>query len=559
MYTLFSSLPNRLLSHSFFIVSVSAAALKNITISVPEGTTDHGDPNLLCTPTSWTNIVSFYLGNYLAHAATVKSPPGGRTAGMIADVVGSLLFPPFMALRGVQAITSMAIWPIFGKSDLRTATRAGALCMIVRTTSWKPEAGDVVSDAMQKSTVCGDAAPAAAEDDQAALLPAESIPMRAMSDNESTSGKCNVFVYDAPWTFAVGTVLAATGRHIHASCKLPEDLPDGYGIAVVPRDATVMPQDGEEDANLISNNYSLVKACVALGQTVFAIATLYRAKGNQLTQFGYAAFGLTVAPYAVMSILNLLGSICSPEYPAMYLVESSVMREARKHGLHVHGTVGVLQEHPVAFQENQPGSWRRLPSSLIFEDGPDDRLVVHAGSDHTLTVLKPNADNEKDLTTAVSAILVPSCPPLAAKSKQFVKNAEWQPKGKWIVNTVDSTGRENKSGKYGYSMLEYSMTILVSVIPLAIVGAISRFDPGASTTAQRAWTMTWLVYGVFLGLLYELVVSAVTDNIDEKEYDPTMNLVVTVGFALLFSAPAIGGLVVVGQMLMAYGNCILID
>lgn len=79
----------------------------------------------------------------------------------------------------------------------------------------------------------------------------------------------------------------------------------------------------------ISCTYSLVKAFVALGQTVFAITTLYQTKGNQLERFGFAAFGLTVAPSAFMSVVNLLGNLVCPEYPAMYLVESKALRKLR--------------------------------------------------------------------------------------------------------------------------------------------------------------------------------------------------------------------------------------
>jgi hypothetical protein len=39
----------------------------NITISVPEGTSDHGNPNLLCTPTKWLDVLVFFFANYLAH------------------------------------------------------------------------------------------------------------------------------------------------------------------------------------------------------------------------------------------------------------------------------------------------------------------------------------------------------------------------------------------------------------------------------------------------------------------------------------------------------------
>lgn len=80
----------------------------------------------------------------------------------------------------------------------------------------------------------------------------------------------------------------------------------------------------------IASNYNLVKTLVAFVQTLYAASTLYRARGNQIDTFGYAAFGLTVTPYIMMSIMNLCASLLCPEYTSMLLVESVDMREARR-------------------------------------------------------------------------------------------------------------------------------------------------------------------------------------------------------------------------------------
>jgi hypothetical protein len=95
---------------------------------------------------------------------------------------------------------------------------------------------------------------------------------------------------------------------------------------------------------MISHNYSTVRVLVALGQILFAITTLYRARGNQIEVYGFTAFGLTVAPYAVMSVINRLRSPCCPDYPLIYLVESLVTDEARSHGRYLNGTAGKLKE-----------------------------------------------------------------------------------------------------------------------------------------------------------------------------------------------------------------------
>jgi hypothetical protein len=130
---------------AIFAALAAGAALKNITITVPDGTTSHGDPNLLCTPADWRDVIIFYLGNYLAHAATVITTPGESTFSVIATMISALFFPTSGVLRGASAIMTFAK---FAKDDLQTAARARALCMVVRTEAWRPQKGQTFPHAV---------------------------------------------------------------------------------------------------------------------------------------------------------------------------------------------------------------------------------------------------------------------------------------------------------------------------------------------------------------------------------------------------------------------------
>jgi hypothetical protein len=154
---------------------------------------------------------------------------------------------------------------------------------------------------------------------------------------------------------------------IHGQFTLPAE----YKIIYVPSDAVIRRQQSDDielrpfletagsslDNNLtfvtvlpsvtshafLSSNYNMLKSLVSLAQVIFAATTLYQTRGDQLIRYGYAAFGLTVTPYALMSVINLLGSLLCPEYPALYLVESEAMDDARrKHGGVFTGTVKGL-------------------------------------------------------------------------------------------------------------------------------------------------------------------------------------------------------------------------
>lgn len=73
---------------------------------------------------------------------------------------------------------------------------------------------------------------------------------------------------------------------------------------------------------------------------------------NQIQEYGYAAFGLTVAPYATMSFLNLLGNLLCPQYPTIFIVESreldelqhKIREQKKEHLFPINGTVGRLHE-----------------------------------------------------------------------------------------------------------------------------------------------------------------------------------------------------------------------
>lgn len=144
-------------------------------------------------------------------------------------------------------------------------------------------------------------------------------------------------------------VLRGLTTKIHGRCKLPS----GYFLMTVPRDATftddeVLAGDSRDGiwrrtystmfSSIVGNvksqrktstqiacSYNTLKSFAAVLQAVFASATLYNSKGHQIDRFGHAAFGLTVVPYAVMSVINLIANLFCPEYPSMYMVSNQTL------------------------------------------------------------------------------------------------------------------------------------------------------------------------------------------------------------------------------------------
>src|ERR1700760_3089633 len=105
-------------------------------------------------------------------------------------------------------------------------------------------------------------------------------------------------------------------------------LPNGYLFEIVPRDALIDPPDRTSFKHEVRYRWDWFKLLLSIIQLLYSVYSLYRVTQHQLIRFGYAAFGLTVAPYALMGLLNLLANLLTPEFDEIYLVSSTILDEA---------------------------------------------------------------------------------------------------------------------------------------------------------------------------------------------------------------------------------------
>lgn len=90
--------------------------------------------------------------------------------------------------------------------------------------------------------------------------------------------------------------------------------------------------------------------------------------------------------------------------------------------------------------------------------------------------------------------------------------------------------------------LVFAQATILAAVPLALVGGLSGFRPGSASYYQRVWIMTWLVFGIFAGP----AIHSARSVLDTWK---------VIDAGMVYSAPAIGGLVVVGQMIRDHGVC----
>ncbi|UNI20850.1 hypothetical protein JDV02_006899 [Purpureocillium takamizusanense] len=557
-------------------------------VQVP-GYTHNGDCSLLCRPSNWKDITIFFLGNYGAHVATVFATPGQSSLTTALSLLLALCFPGAGVLTGLEAITSRAL---FAPTDLTRAARAGALCIVAKTPKRLDEgaAADLPSSSQSSSggSLSGEPhRPSSSPSTRHTASPSEpeGIELTTSQTNESTGsaspvGRVSVSAAQDDTTQQEKPSVALAESQ-HDTCEQDDDdaedgvysppdfaatqvqgvrrMPAGYKLMVLPSWTTFEddePGEGTAKRARIQTNYSVIKVLVSLGQLIFAVVTLYEARGNQIEVYGYAAFGLTVAPYIWMSFVNLLANLLCPQYSSMLLIGSPALDEMRREL----AERGLEREYPI--------------------DG---------------TVGRISADMEERVTKHRAVFL-------ASPSAFYT-----------FFAALDSkTGNVRKTY---IILLRVYLAVGVAAMPIVIVGVLSRFKPGSSAASERVWTMMWLCLGPVVGAGLGTVIRGVMESrpvlwlpvlvssprrpppVDQDEgsgetgrrprtraslltgpggkeereaqdgkraslADMRMQLLVfglIAWFLMLYMVPAIGGFVVVGQMLVAYGSCTKID
>jgi hypothetical protein len=305
-----------------------------------------------------------------------------------------------------------------------------------------------------------------------------------------------------------------------------------HGCSGIKGDLSIVPPyfkvfsncDASEKVGL-SCSSSLLKCATAVVQLCFACFVLYRTRSNQVDEFGYAAFGLTVIPYAVMSLINLTANLLTPEYPTLFVVHSEYMdtlQQLRKERI-FDGTIGTV-----------------APKSSISSDG---------GVYTTVRIRTP---------------IVPSCSPGRCDIQipdEYVEDSE----GRLEVE-ISAFGRhEIIAGFQKQQKIRNAIGVAIGTValitPYVLIAIFSGFHAGSlSTPLQRGFVMLWLVGGQVFGALVGLSGQGhgTKNAMPIVRSWPWYMRVSSVVLHLAFVTPAVGGFVVVGLMIKQFGSCELV-
>ena len=117
-----------------------------------------------------------------------------------------------------------------------------------------------------------------------------------------------------------------TTRNIHG--VVPPSLPEGYALQILPGNIHV--SSTSTDAKLkTTTSCNVIRSFIA-SVPLFVLCSNFYINSSQLNKYGYAAYGLTVIAYSIMSTVSLIANILVPTYASLYIVRSEVMDEAEK-------------------------------------------------------------------------------------------------------------------------------------------------------------------------------------------------------------------------------------
>lgn len=119
-------------------------------------------------------------------------------------------------------------------------------------------------------------------------------------------------------------------------------------------------------------------------QTLYGSFTLFRARGDQIERFGFAAFGLTVVPYILMSIMSLCGALLVPDYQALHVVRSYELDEAVLLGGHADGALGRAVQRQDEYKQT-PADNPSQNKSHTDTEARDDSKAENTASEELLS------------------------------------------------------------------------------------------------------------------------------------------------------------------------------
>ncbi|KAI4262619.1 MAG: hypothetical protein L6R42_002202 [Xanthoria sp. 1 TBL-2021] len=560
-------------------------------------TTESDGSEVWCEPSQWYDVLWFWFANFLLHALSVRSLPGESWVSSTVFKFCCLLVPYTGVRRGLCLILRASNLAGY---DLQAAARANALCMVIRGPEWRPRDGQVVQGCTietskkqrrkRKRRISPSKNPFVRNgQSEEGGAPEITIVHTDMSDdtpiqspirgNEVTLKTKDLYtppparsLIDKLTRFFIEThrfhsqpptanLVDHVNVKIHGVCQLAP----GYALSYIPEDMKVHSHIKHQRSLSISrllgvnhtpdiklaSTHDVPRILFSIIQTVIGGYSLYKARGTQIERYGYAAYGLTVLPYMMVSVINLIGSLLSSEYETVYLVHSAIMDEMKDRGGLCDGVVGTLERPPHQTYVHIEGETETKPqgqtNAFTYSSG---ELHCHDTTDGSPNIeLQVSATNDKDPVKHLwlAQKWGQACQEARKKSRKSRK--EEGPSATPLLCVPSHSGFTRLPPLWYQSCLKVVTILLLMLalgMPYVVIAVLSGWKLGNSTNMQRTFVTNWYICGQIQGYAVSMV-----EGVDGKK-----NVIKSfVIIFLTYGSYAIMGFYVVVQEMLETGTC----
>ncbi|KAI5842106.1 hypothetical protein DFP73DRAFT_596048 [Morchella snyderi] len=442
----------------------------------------------ICRASGWIDVVQFFLLNYGLHAGTMLTEPGSTPLACVLASFTAILMPSVGIARAVEEMSRFAIK---GGTDLDVALRAGALY----TNHSPPEGGQNLISS--HTTSDRSQAPPSNTDNQTSTPVPPYLaqvhgeyprdlkqPRVGIDDLEDSApndpSHCEYSLIAVPPSFKVSRFLGQPneksryrvimdsfkgrkGRKNSASQRDYSLTSDSTSLEKSGATNTITPQRGKQAPKparppytKLACNYNLVKTIAAIVQIVYDCFELYQVGKEQLDQYGYVSYQLTVIPYVLMSLANFFAGITGPRYPSRYLVHYR--------GVEAPGPENVQQ---ILKPKYPRGLWNDTERKKVEEMTSGAVGLVYG-------VFLDDA-KERQLIKELNLY-----------RKSGVIQKIWRHDNSLLRSTALF---KTQGGNHLWTCVLWLLSLAFMVAPYVILYVLTKFDTGHSTTSQRTWIM----------------------------------------------------------------------
>lgn len=587
----------------------------NLTIILADN-----DPHIYCERTTWYSVCWFLFSNYVLHALSVRSLPGENTYSTMAFKLCCLLIPYTGLRRGLCLISrasnfagsdlqcaarANALCMVIRTADWRPRdgdTIGGCQINIIDSVPDDGSLSDIKHGSLFRIGTCETTKSMKSAGSNKSINTTTSAEKKRLRRLDSTVAM-NAWryrnhlrievkdLYDRPpcqnMVEKIARVLVETYRFatqnptdaivnqenlkIQGYCELAP----GYALSYIPADMKIYPKYitqvtdsashtpistsrlGSSVETRIASAHNVPRVIFSIGQTVSGGYALYKARGPQIERYGFAAFGLTVIPYLLISVVNFFGAMFTSEYETIFLVHSSVMDEMAERGGRLDGVVGTI--HPpiggsLGLTDETREEVVEVPSkSIVFEEQGDlfrcyDKLQPSEPQIYQICPYEPPVmELRRRAKRGWFSWLSDACTYLRLPRGAAKAPPQKLSTSKISIPSHPAFTRLRRPRYQTYvDLFCVGLLFLAILMPYLIIWLLSGWKANRSTSTQRTLILNWLicglVHGYFVGHVERLTGKA----------GALKGLLYTF---LCYGSYSVGGFVIIAEEMVESGDC----